>query len=172
MNSVFEVAELIRRMGRIEGRKRLQKIVYLLQQSGFPFREAFEYGHYGPYSTELADELEMLEMNELVRASTTATMAGDCYVYEPTQKLMSAIEQAPGLADLHESQNIDGYLAIITPEITPTLEVASSIVFLANLGYTGEKLQNKLQSWKPHLMSFETNARQLLGQLGLRQANA
>jgi hypothetical protein len=44
--------------GRIAGRVRLQKIVYLLDQIGLESGFTFEYHHYGPYSDGLAEQVE------------------------------------------------------------------------------------------------------------------
>ena len=44
--------------GEIVGKVRLQKIVYLLDQLGLNSGFSYEYRHYGPYSEDLADEVE------------------------------------------------------------------------------------------------------------------
>src|SRR5262245_44921465 len=44
--------------GEIVGKIRLQKEVYLLDQIGLQSGFSFEYHHYGPYSEELADQVE------------------------------------------------------------------------------------------------------------------
>jgi uncharacterized protein YwgA len=44
--------------GEVVGKVRLQKIVYLLDQIGLESGFSYEYHHYGPYSDELADQVE------------------------------------------------------------------------------------------------------------------
>jgi uncharacterized protein YwgA len=44
--------------GEIVGKIRLQKEIYLLDQIGLQSGFSFEYHHYGPYSEELADQVE------------------------------------------------------------------------------------------------------------------
>lgn len=44
--------------GSIAGRKKLQKLVYLAQQRGWPFPEVFKHHIYGPFSEQLANEIE------------------------------------------------------------------------------------------------------------------
>ncbi|WP_047983821.1 YwgA family protein [Ornithinibacillus californiensis] len=44
----------------VTGRKKLQKMVYILQSFGIPFEEKFQFHFYGPYSEEL-----MLRVEEL-----------------------------------------------------------------------------------------------------------
>lgn len=45
--------------GELVGRTRLQKIAYLLELAGFGDEFPFEYRHYGPYSEELAQAMEI-----------------------------------------------------------------------------------------------------------------
>jgi uncharacterized protein YwgA len=44
--------------GEIVGKVRLQKIVYLLDQVGLQSGFSFEYRHYGPFSEDLAEQIE------------------------------------------------------------------------------------------------------------------
>lgn len=56
----LDVARVIRDAGgELVGRTRLQKIAYLMQLAGFGDDFAFEYRHYGPYSEELAQAMEI-----------------------------------------------------------------------------------------------------------------
>ena len=45
--------------GRLVGRTRLQKVAYLTQLAGFAGDFPFEYRHYGPYSEDLAEAMEI-----------------------------------------------------------------------------------------------------------------
>ncbi len=45
----------------VRGRKKLQKMIYIAQALGYPFREDFTLYWYGPYSHELASELRRME---------------------------------------------------------------------------------------------------------------
>src|SRR5699024_6984368 len=44
----------------VTGRKKLQKMIYILQVCGIPFGEKFHYHFYGPYSEELSLRVEEL----------------------------------------------------------------------------------------------------------------
>src|SRR5690625_3135905 len=44
----------------VTGRKKLQKMIYILQKCKLPFEEKFEYHFYGPYSEELTLRVEEL----------------------------------------------------------------------------------------------------------------
>ena len=45
--------------GELVGRTRLQKIAFLMKLAGFEDEFSFEYRHYGPYSEELAQAMEI-----------------------------------------------------------------------------------------------------------------
>ncbi|MBO8156586.1 MAG: YwgA family protein [Bacillaceae bacterium] len=47
----------------VKGRKRLQKMIYILKKCGFPFSERYQFHFYGPYSEELTLRVE--ELNNL-----------------------------------------------------------------------------------------------------------
>ncbi|GEL77302.1 YwgA family protein [Tenuibacillus multivorans] len=44
----------------VVGRKRLQKMVYILKKTGFNFSERYSFHFYGPYSEELSTRIEEL----------------------------------------------------------------------------------------------------------------
>ncbi|SET75467.1 hypothetical protein SAMN05216389_1258 [Oceanobacillus limi] len=44
----------------VTGRKKLQKMVYILQSLGVPFEEKYQFHFYGPYSEELSLRMEEL----------------------------------------------------------------------------------------------------------------
>lgn len=54
------VLQAIRLAGEINGRKKLQKMIYIAKQLSFPFAEKFQFHFYGPYSEELTVRVEEL----------------------------------------------------------------------------------------------------------------
>jgi len=44
----------------VTGRKKLQKMIYILQKCNFPFEEKYQFHFYGPYSEELTLRVEEL----------------------------------------------------------------------------------------------------------------
>ncbi|MFD1852226.1 YwgA family protein [Oceanobacillus bengalensis] len=44
----------------VTGRKKMQKMIYILQKSGVPFEEKYNFHFYGPYSEELTLRIEEL----------------------------------------------------------------------------------------------------------------
>jgi len=55
-----KVMMLLQTVGEIIGRKKLQKIVFILQKLNYPFQEKFQFHFYGPYSEELTLKIEEL----------------------------------------------------------------------------------------------------------------
>ena len=130
----------------IEGRKRFQKTVYLLQQIGISYTEKFKYYHYGPYSSELQAEIDRLVRYELINETYT----GDAYVYNITDKGEEFIHR-------YNSLNSDSFqlpehlVKRIIETNTPVLEMASTYAYLLEMGYKEEEAMEKAIELKPHL---------------------
>src|SRR5262245_43433656 len=62
-----QAAEIVRDAGgRLIGRTKLQKVAYLLELVGLGSGFQFQYRHYGPYSEDLADAVQMAVAFDLV----------------------------------------------------------------------------------------------------------
>lgn len=61
------------------GRTRLQKTAYLMELAGYGEGFDFEYRHYGPYSEDLSDAMELAEVFELVKEEEKPTQWGGWY---------------------------------------------------------------------------------------------
>lgn len=55
-----KLIHFFRLTGGVTGRKKLQKMIYILQKSGVPFEEKYQFHFYGPYSEELTLRVEEL----------------------------------------------------------------------------------------------------------------
>jgi hypothetical protein len=51
---------VLQHAGEVVGRKKLQKIVFIVQKLNYPFHEKYHYHFYGPYSEELTLKVEEL----------------------------------------------------------------------------------------------------------------
>ena len=65
--------------GRLVGRTRLQKVAYLSQLAGFTHDFPFEYRHYGPYSEELAEAMEIAVGLDIVQEVEKESASGAWY---------------------------------------------------------------------------------------------
>ncbi|MBM7645413.1 uncharacterized protein YwgA [Scopulibacillus daqui] len=55
-----KLVSLLNLAGEVVGRKKLQKIVYILKKLDYPFQEKYQFHFYGPYSEELTFRIEEL----------------------------------------------------------------------------------------------------------------
>ena len=65
--------------GRLVGRTRLQKVAYLTQLAGFAGDFPFEYHHYGPYSEELAEAMEIAVGLDIAQEDERVSASGASY---------------------------------------------------------------------------------------------
>jgi uncharacterized protein YwgA len=83
-----EAARLIAEAGgSLTGRTRLQKATYLAKLAGYPTVFSFEYRHFGPFSEDLADAMELANALGLVKeVEKKAEWGGRYSVYSTTDK--------------------------------------------------------------------------------------
>ena len=152
MDDMLNVAHLVVICEQIEGRKKLQKIVHILQEAGHPFREEFDYLHFGPYSSALKreiDELILPQVGLVEEEPTPAEGQYKSYVYRPTAKLRENLGRlhlsgTPAWANLARALNTMS---------ASDLEAVSTILFLRRRGFTGERLERRFKELKSHLES-------------------
>lgn len=65
--------------GQLVGRTRLQKVAYLTQLAGFGNEFSFEYRHYGPFSEDLSNAIEIASAHGLVNEVEKQTDWGGWY---------------------------------------------------------------------------------------------
>lgn len=144
MHPIVPLLQLLNVVGRIEGRKRLQKMVHILQELGFGFQERFQYSFYGMYSLQLKAEVDVLKEEGLI-----AEMPGGngSFVVEGTgglNELLSRFDllEEPAWADRARQLN----------SLSPTvLEGISTILYLRHTESDEEVVLERLLTLKPHL---------------------
>ena len=65
--------------GTLVGRTRLQKVAYLTKLAGFADDFTFDYRHYGPYSEELAEAMEIAVGLKIIQEEKRASASGATY---------------------------------------------------------------------------------------------
>ncbi|CAM5763935.1 hypothetical protein LMIY3S_00978 [Labrys miyagiensis] len=126
LNEAKKVAAIIADAGgRVVGRTRLQKIVYLLTITGFENEFSFSYKHYGPYSEDLATATRVGNLfGDLTEAEQTTSWGGSYSIYTAT---------SPFGAPVDESRRQFAKAAADADAIE--LELAATAVFLSGEGY-------------------------------------
>lgn len=106
-----KVAALIHQAGEIAGRKKLQKMVYILQKIGFPFHETYHFHFYGPYSEELSMQLEELCNFGFILEKQDEIGDERCFRYRLTKDgatfLAHAKKQLPYIKSITEKLNTE-----------------------------------------------------------------
>src|SRR5262245_58706316 len=94
MNTTLNLAKLIAVCDGITGRKKLQKIVHLLQFAGFreQFPYAFGYLHFGPYSHGVKQDLDLLTREALVQEEPSIAGEHKTFRYAPAATLAAGLE--------------------------------------------------------------------------------
>ena len=112
--------------GRLVGRTRLQKVGYLTQLAGFAGEFQFEYRHYGPYSEELAEAMEIAVGLGIVQEERKESMSGAWYSVYRTDQRSCDDDRARFITTAAKVSAIE-------------LELAATAAFVyAEEGYTGK----------------------------------
>jgi len=77
----YQLAKLISLAGGIDSRKRVQKIICLLQAAGMKWDVGFRLHHYGPYSSEVAYLLDEMTSHGFLVEEEQANSVGMQYNY-------------------------------------------------------------------------------------------
>lgn len=146
---------------KIKGRKRLQKIVHLLELAGADVEGNFDLLHYGPYSKNVSNAIEELEFLGMIKESVQAIGVYDTiqYVYEIGDlfEVNKKFAELPDEIDRRLLEKIEGYSTI-------DLEVASTIGFFETQGSDREIAKEKTKEIKPNKMipTIIQNAEEIL----------
>ena len=140
-NSFVLLAQLLVCTNGITGRKKLQKMVHILQTKGVNFGFDFRLALYGAYSTDLRCQVEELVQYDLVEEVS------------PYNNFVAKDKLFAALSALNESPTPDWKdLAIrLNEKSARELEGVSTVLFLEKAGLTGSDLKEQFQAIKPHL---------------------
>lgn len=162
MTSFTPLFHLFDAVGEIKGKKRLQKIVHLLQEcSPANFGVTFRLAQFGAFSSDLAVQLDQLDGDQFLEGKKDRTTSGHpTLVYAKTanyDKVMEEIgcEEAPW-KDL--AVRLNG-------KETRVLEAISTIVFLRRTSTDEAVLKQRFNTLKPHLIGLFDNALEEANQL-------
>ena len=167
----FKLARVIGACGGIDGRVKMQKIVYLLQIMGYdlPFDD-FSIRQHGPFSRSVAYATDMLvgagvieEQKEPLDENATVVQ----YSYALREDLADMVVQNFDLATPLGKPPIDEIAARLKQQDRKVLEVAATRSFLEQEGLSSEDLNAELSRLKGHLADRFSEAEELL--VALRQ---
>ncbi len=149
---------------RIEGRKRLQKILWLVKLAGLPVDAEFEISHYGPYSERVANTADLLsvigKIDESEEPLGSFNMIQSVYTL-PSQPL-SGGRDAPALPGPY-----NGLVAFLSDFSTTELEVAATIGYFKQSGLSESAAIARTRSMKPNktISPVLAKAKHILGEI-------
>lgn len=171
MHPALQIAQLLRELKIISGRKKLQKLVHILQELGYPFSEQFEYSHYGMYSRQLSSEIASLVKDNLIEEKEGTTQFGNpSFTLEILPQLSTSFDEI----GVEKEPSWNAAANMLASYNAQTLEGISTILFLARCGFQGSQLKERLVSLKPHLADqydhCERETDRLVQEFGVRPA--
>ncbi|MDN5846357.1 MAG: hypothetical protein L0H53_08805 [Candidatus Nitrosocosmicus sp.] len=139
---------IISSVDRVNSRKKLQKLVYLIDSLGWNVFEDFRFHLYGPYSDHLFYELQNLIEANLIKETKT----DNTYSYEITEIGKSLLKTINSENSYLEDRTLD-VIAKLDSYNSEDLEIMASLFYISNEydGIGKEKLIDELQDRKPHL---------------------
>jgi uncharacterized protein YwgA len=135
----YQLAKLVEWAGTLNSRKRLQKVVFLLQAAGCPLDADANLHHYGPYAPELARLSDEMVQVGLLEETSEQNPVGVQYSYaltERTSKELAELEQTPKGKKL--AQQLAPYEEKAKDLLKTDLwllEVASTVVYFRQQGH-------------------------------------
>jgi uncharacterized protein YwgA len=142
----YHLAKLIEIAGQIDTRKRMQKIVFLLQAAGCPFEADFFLHRFGPYSQDVARLTDELVSAGILEELASENAMGRQFAYKLSrvgEAQLHALEQKPSAHAARKT--LDAFADLVRELVIANLrelEVASTIAYchLASKNWENAKL--------------------------------
>lgn len=153
MNNIHKLRDMINLGGKqIKGRKKMQKIVYIVQDLVNPFNPPFEFkwNFYGVYSDELAGELNVGEFFNIFKETLVIEYNYRSYAIEVLD------DTEPVSTD--ENEQLRKLMQFLNAQEPRLLEVLSSIIYFKNKGCSETEIKSQLLEFKGHLAEFYDDA--------------
>ena len=148
----YQLAKVVDWAGTLDTRKRMQKVVYLLQVAGCPLGADYTLHHYGPYSHDVARLTDEMVRANLLVERTTANAFGQQYSYSLSESVRSS------LAEFDATSAGQAFAAALTAVLSKSrwlletdlrdLEYAATIVFFRTHGHDWPSAIEKMRQFK------------------------
>ncbi|MDQ7032892.1 MAG: hypothetical protein Q9M37_09310 [Desulfonauticus sp.] len=138
------IASVVASVGSIKGRKKLQKMIFILKNLGAPFQERFKLYYFGPYSVDLQLELEELSLLKIIEEIWDGNLCLYNFKSEELKK------------NFLDNSEVKEYIPVIkelNKTNTSVLELLSTYLYLIRVEENEEIARKKLKIIKPHLYS-------------------
>ncbi|HLS07544.1 YwgA family protein [Lentibacillus sp.] len=126
----------------VTGRKKLQKMIYILQNCNIPFEEKYQFHFYGPYSEELSLRVEELCNLGFISEEKETKSSYVQYHYQITNDGREFLNQFhPDMPDMTEQ------IALLQSKSSRFLELVSTIFYFK--GLPEDDMVKKIHTVKP-----------------------
>lgn len=148
----YQLAKIVDWAGTLDTRKRMQKVVYLLQVAGCPLGAEFNLHHYGPYSQEVARITDEMVQAGILSERTESNVVGQKFSYrlnEAFRKELSDFEAtARGRGAAVELEPHQALARNLFQVDLKDLEYASTAVFFRKEGHDWPEAIEKMCRFK------------------------
>ncbi|HPF41657.1 MAG TPA: hypothetical protein P5081_19440 [Phycisphaerae bacterium] len=156
ITKALHIAHLVSTLNKVEGRKRLQKIVHLLSFRFPEFQHDFTLHYFGPFSRTLASEIDYLAEDHII----DERRSGETYVYSPTQTATGDCLRIDEIDPFDKAPAWRQMAASLDEKDTAFLEAASTIAYLQHAQRCpDDKLETRFSRIKPNLAHKFQDAR-------------
>lgn len=145
----------------IHGRKKFQKIFYLAKRADISIHETFKWNVFGPYSEELASEIDSLCNMEFL----SEELIGTEYSYKITEKGSRFLEKSLSTEEQILYNRLTKILEIINKFSSQKLEKIASIAFLLDEGYDDPYIKTFLKYAKQYSPEETEKGKEMLSDL-------
>ena len=136
--------------GGVDGRKKLQKMIHIAEALGYPLEEYFTLHLYGPYSQELAADVQRMKERDIV----TEREMDNYYTIKLTKngkeflkRFQKNVKEDLGTEKFNKMKNLFRKLSFYEPW---KLEIISTLFYFYQIGYTDfDQLQQRVKRVKP-----------------------
>ena len=161
-SSFVLLAQLLSATKGVSGRKKLQKIVHILQATGrVDFGLDFKLALYGAYSSDLRAQVEDLVDHKLVEELPTSAGGYPSSLFQATARLSDVLASlgepsTPAWGELAETLNAKS---------AQELEAVSTVIYFRAAGLPDDEVERQFNLIKPHLKSLFNDAKSFSDEL-------
>ncbi|MGP0063439.1 MAG: hypothetical protein ACLQGP_07560 [Isosphaeraceae bacterium] len=171
----YQLGKIVGWAGTLHSRKRMQKLVFLLQAAGCPLEVDYDLHHYGPYSEDLARLTDLMVDERLLEERMEVRPYGEQYSYRLSPESVRQIAEyearpAPeGPGPIEPMAGFEPMARALCDIELKELEIAATIVFFRKQGYDWPAAVAKACQFKrlapgaPFVAKTEELARRIVG---------
>ena len=166
LNVAAVLAHLVAQANPLEGRLRVQKLMYLLQRAGVEELEPvfFQYHHYGPFSADVMDALNLSKRYQFVEEHEERDGDWRKYVYRPRPHVDRHLNRVTDAS----RATVDEVYSVCGSAHWRTLELAATSDFLRRADdLSWDQAFEAALLRKPACRPYESDGRELVRKLNL-----